>query len=68
MSDQCPDCGAGEPCERCEFAARFAVHLADPHRAANFLDGDLPCSVSGLWIEEHGPLVDGQSVCTRGDA
>ena len=69
MTNQCPDCGSGTACDRCAVARdSFDIHLADPHRAVGFLDGDLPCSVSGLWIEEHGPLVDGRSVCTREDA
>lgn len=53
----------------CADAERgYRSRLADPHLSPGFLDGDLPCAVSGLWIKEHGPLVDGQSVCTREDA
>ena len=67
-TELCPDCGSGEACTRCDLARSLYTHLADPHKTVGFLDGDLPCSVSGLWIEEHGPLVDGRSVCTREDA
>ena len=67
MTDYCPDCGSGEACERCQFAIRLYKHLADPHKAVGFLDGDVPCSVSGRFIEEHA-LIDGASACQRADA
>ena len=64
----CPECGEVTPCPVCADASeRWLTRLADPHRAVGFLDGDVPCTVSGLFIEEHA-LVNGRSVCTRDDA
>ena len=67
MSDQCPDCGNTTACARCDLARSFYTHLADPHRAVGFLDGDLPCSRCYRFIEETA-LVGGRSVCEREDA
>ena len=68
MSTCCPDCGNTTACDRCAIARdSFDMHLADPHLAVGFLDGDLPCRCCYRFVEEFGS-VEGQSVCTRGDA
>lgn len=68
MTASCPECGNTTACDRCAVARdSFDTHLADPHRAVGFLDGDLPCRCCYRFVEETA-LVGGRSVCEREDA
>ena len=69
MTAYCPDCGNTTACERCAVARdSFDLHLADPHLAVGFLDGDLPCRCCYRFLVETAVGPDGRSVCEREDA